>query len=234
MRKLTFRYLWFTIGIIINSFGVALITKAALGTSPISSVPYVLSLRFAPSLGTFTFVFNLLIIAAQIVLRGRKFPPLQLLQVVVNLVFSVFIDLSMAALSWFEPAALPVKAAALVLGCAVLGLGTSIEVAPDALLVPGEGLVGTLAEKTGKRFGTVKIAFDLTLVAMAVALSVYFFRGINGLGVGTILSALLVGRFVNFYNERLPLIARIRMLRAVTVPVLVEEAEEQEQEEISA
>ena len=40
----TVRYLFFVIGVMINSFGVALITKAALGTSPISSVPYVLSL----------------------------------------------------------------------------------------------------------------------------------------------------------------------------------------------
>ena len=52
MRKLVYRYLWFTIGVIINAFGVAIITKAALGTSPISSVPYVLSLRFAPRLGS--------------------------------------------------------------------------------------------------------------------------------------------------------------------------------------
>ena len=40
------RYGWFTAGVLLNAFGVALITKAALGTSPISSLPYVLSLRF--------------------------------------------------------------------------------------------------------------------------------------------------------------------------------------------
>ena len=33
------RYLWFLAGVLINSFGVALITRAALGTSPISSLP---------------------------------------------------------------------------------------------------------------------------------------------------------------------------------------------------
>lgn len=230
MRKLVYRYMWFTIGVIINAFGVALITKAALGTSPISSVPYVLSLRFAPSLGAFTFVFNLLFIAAQVVLRGRKFPPIQFLQLVVNLLFSVFIDIGMRALWWFEPSALPVKLVALVLGCAVLGCGISIEVAPDALLVPGEGVVGAITDRTGKRFGSVKILFDVTLVAIALALSVWFFRGINGLGVGTVVSALIVGRFVNLFNAHLPLIARIRMLRAVAVSQLVEQSAEAEQE----
>ena len=45
------RYIVFTIGVLINSFGISFITKASLGTSPISSVPYVLSLRFEPTLG---------------------------------------------------------------------------------------------------------------------------------------------------------------------------------------
>lgn len=218
MRKLVLRYIWFTIGVVINSFGVALITKAALGTSPISSVPYVLSLKFAPSLGAFTFVFNLLIIAAQIALRGRKFPPVQFLQIVVNLVFSAFIDVGMKLLWWFEPDFLPVKLVALVLGCAVLGCGISIEVAPDALLVPGEGVVGAITDRLHKRFGSVKVVFDVTLVAIALGLSFWFFHGINGLGVGTVVSALIVGRFVNLCNAHLPLIARIRLLRAVPVP----------------
>lgn len=218
MRNWVYRYFWFTIGVIINAFGVAVITKAALGTSPISSVPYVLSLRFVPTLGQFTFVVNLLFIAAQVVLRGRKFPPIQFLQVVVNLVFSAFIDVGMKLLWWFEPDALPVKLVALVLGCAVLGCGISIEVAPDALLVPGEGVVGAIADRTGIRFGSVKVAFDVTLVAIALGLSLWFFHGINGLGLGTVVSALLVGRFVNLCNAHLPLVARIRLLRAVPVP----------------
>ncbi len=218
MRNWVYRYLWFTIGVIINAFGVAVITKAALGTSPISSVPYVLSLRFVPTLGQFTFLVNLLFIAAQVVLRGRKFPPIQFLQVVVNLVFSAFIDVGMKLLWWFEPASLPVKLAALVLGCAVLGCGISIEVAPDALLVPGEGVVGAIADRTGIRFGSVKVAFDVTLVAIALGFSLWFFHGINGLGLGTVVSALLVGRFVNLCNAHLPLVARIRLLRAVPAP----------------
>lgn len=218
MRKLVLRYIWFTIGVVINSFGVALITKAALGTSPISSVPYVLSLKFAPSLGAFTFVFNLLFIAAQVVLRGRNFPPIQFLQIVVNLVFSAFIDVGMKLLWWFEPDFLPVKLVALVLGCAVLGCGISIEVAPDALLVPGEGVVGAITDRLHKRFGSVKVVFDVTLVAIALGLSFWFFHGINGLGLGTVVSALIVGQFVNLCNAHLPLIARIRLLRAVPVP----------------
>ena len=163
-------------------------------------------------------MFNLLFIAAQVVLRGRNFPPIQFLQIVVNLVFSAFIDVGMKLLWWFEPDFLPVKLVALVLGCAVLGCGISIEVAPDALLVPGEGVVGAITDRLHKRFGSVKVVFDVTLVAIALGLSFLFFHGINGLGLGTVVSALIVGRFVNLCNAHLPLIARIRLLRAVPVP----------------
>ena len=136
-RRLVIRYLWALVGICINSLGIALITKAALGTSPISSLHYVLSFRFPLSLGQFTFVMNLLFILLQILLLRRNFPPIQLLQLVVNIIFSACIDWGMALLAWFQPTSLVGELLSLLLGCAVLALGISIEVAPGVLMVPG-------------------------------------------------------------------------------------------------
>ena len=206
------RYLWFLAGVLINSFGVALITRAALGTSPISSLPYVLSFRFPVTLGQFTFAMNLFFILGQVLLLRRDFQPIQLLQVAVNAVFSAFIDVSMGLLSWLEISSLPMAVLVLVLGCAVLVFGISVEVAPRVLMVPGEGIVQAIAAVTGWRFGNVKVGFDAALVATALVLSLLFFHRLQGLGAGTILSALAVGRFVNLYNRRLPLISRISAL----------------------
>ena len=206
------RYLWFLAGVLINSFGVALITRAALGTSPISSLPYVLSFRFPVTLGQFTFAMNLFFILGQVLLLRRDFQPIQLLQVAVNAVFSAFIDVSMELLSWLEISSLPMAVLVLVLGCAVLAFGISVEVAPRVLMVPGEGIVQAIAAVTGWRFGNVKVGFDAALVATALVLSLLFFHRLQGLGAGTILSALAVGRFVNLDNRRLPLISRISAL----------------------
>ena len=206
------RYLWFLAGVLINSFGVALITRAALGTSPISSLPYVLSFRFPVTLGQFTFAMNLFFILGQVLLLRRDFQPIQLLQVAVNAVFSAFIDVSMGLLSWLEISSLPMAVLVLVLGCAVLACGISVEVAPRVLMVPGEGIVQAIAAVTGWRFGNVKVGFDAALVSTALVLSLLFFHRLQGLGAGTILSALAVGRFVNLYNRRLPLISRISAL----------------------
>lgn len=206
------KYFWFIAGVIINSFGIALITKANMGTSPITSVAYVLSLKFPLTLGQFSFLMNLVFILLQIILLRRNFKPLQLLQLVVNIIFSYCIDLSMSLLSVFHFDNLISQIIALLLGCIVLGLGISIEVAPDVLMVPGEGLVRAISTVANKRFGTVKVVFDTTLVIIAVIMSFIFWGRLNGLGLGTIVSALFVGHVVNFINRRFPLLPHIRSI----------------------
>lgn len=212
MKKWCYRYGYFLLGVILNSFGVALITKAALGTSPISSLPYVLSFRFPLTLGGFTFIMNIFFILGQILLLRRKFQWLQLLQMGVNVVFSLVIDVSMNLLFWLVPNTWWEQLLALLAGCTILALGISIEVAPNVLMVPGEGLVKAISTVFHKRFGSVKIAFDVSLVVLATSLSFLFFFRLQGLGLGTIVSALIVGKIVNIFNRHFPLISHISAL----------------------
>ena len=198
LQTLAKQYLFFIAGVLINSFGVALITKASLGTSPISSVPYVLSLRFAPSLGAFTFVMNLLFILIQVALLRKDFQPIQFLQILVNVVFSSFLDVSMALLGAFHPQSYPLQLLALLAGCTVLAFGIYVEVSAGVLMVPGE------------QFGTVKVCFDVTLMATAVLLSLLFFHGLQGIREGTVISALLVGFLTKGFHRIFPGIPRFR------------------------
>ena len=87
MKEKIFRYLMFILGIGINSFGIALITKGALGTSQISSIPYVLSLKYSKiSFGTWTFLLNILFIIMQVILLKKEFHPVQYLQIFANII----------------------------------------------------------------------------------------------------------------------------------------------------
>ena len=210
--RLALRYLCFVAGLLVNSFGVAFITKATLGTSPISSIPYVLDLEFAPTFGQFTFALNMVYIVAQMVLLRRDFKPVQLLQVVANLIFSAFIDVSMGLLWWLSPVGLLAQVCSLALGCAILAVGIAVEVAPDMIVVPGEGIVRAISSTLERPFGTCKLCFDGTLVLIACGLSLLFFGYLNGLGVGTVVSALVVGPIVNVVNAHLPLVEAIRKL----------------------
>ena len=102
MEKLK-RYIVFLIGLFINSLGVSLVTKADLGTSPISSVPYVLSLNFPFTLGQFTIAFSLLLILIQLLILRRNFKMEHLLQIPISILFGYFIDLTMMLLFFVNP-----------------------------------------------------------------------------------------------------------------------------------
>lgn len=207
------RLVWFSAGILINSFGIVLITKGALGTSQISSIPYVLSLQLPSiSFGMFSFIMNMVYIVLQALLLRRQFKPIQLLQIVVHVVFSASIDVFMAMLSFYAPQQLFTRVLSAVAGCIVLAFGISVEVAPDLIMVPGEGIVAAISKVSGRRFGSVKVVFDVTLILIAALLSWLFFGNIVGVGVGTLLSAVSVGQFVNLINRHVPLLQHIRAL----------------------
>ena len=207
------RLVWFSAGILINSCGIVLITKGALGTSQISSIPYVLSLQLPSiSCGMFSFIMNMVYIVLQALLLRRQFKPIQLLQIVVNVVFSASIDVFMAMLSFYAPQQLFTRVLSAVAGCIVLAFGISVEVAPDLIMVPGEGIVAAISKVSGRRFGSVKVVFDVTLILIAALLSWLFFGNIVGVGVGTLLSAVSVGQFVNLINRHVPLLQHIRAL----------------------
>lgn len=207
------RLFWFCLGIAINSFGVALITKAGLGTSQISSLPYVLTFEFPwLSFAMSTFLVNLVLVAVQVPLMGREFFPIQLLQIPVNVAFSSCLGLAMGVLGWVNPATMPAKIAMVLLGCAVLGCGIAVECAPQVVYVPGEGVVHALAQATGHKLGNVKLAFDALLVVAAAALSMLLFGQINGVGLGTVLTVFVTGNVVNFANAHFGFLDRVRGL----------------------
>jgi uncharacterized membrane protein YczE len=211
--RLAQRALFFCLGLLVNSFGIALITRSGLGTSQISSLPYVWSLA-DPRLGfaLTTFIVNMAFIVAQAIMLGRSFFPVQLLQIVANVVFSSFLGLAMGALVWFQPASLPLQVVSLLAGCLILGTGVAIECAPGLIYVPGEGIVHALSEVTGMRLGTAKLAVDASLVAAATILSFALFGRLEGVGVGTIATAFMTGGIVNLANAHLPLVGRIRAI----------------------
>ena len=202
MNHIVARFAFFMLGVAINSFGIVLITVGNLGTSPISSVPYVFSLAFPQlSFGMTTFIWNILFIMIQVVLLRRRFKPSQFLQIIADILFSSAIDVSSTILWFLDPQALWERLLCVVLGCLILAFGIVIEVAPNVIVVPGEGLVRALSIVTKVRYGTVKVAFDVTLMVIATICSFIFFGRLNGIGIGTIISAIIVGLFINAINK---------------------------------
>lgn len=202
-KELIKRYLVFFVGLFISSFGVSLVTKANLGTSPISSIPYVLCLGFTPTLGQFTIFFSLLLILLQILILGKKFQKFQLLQIPVSILFGYFIDISMVILNWLDPEAYQFKIISLLLGCFILGIGVYFEVIADVVMLPGEAFVTAITKKFHTDFGTTKVFFDASMTILAVVLSFILFHNLTGVREGTIIAALIVGIIARFLGKSL-------------------------------
>ena len=165
MEKLK-RYLLFLAGLFINSLGVSLITKADLGTSPISSIPYVLSLNFPFTLGQFTILFSLLLIVIQLFILRRNFKPEHLLQIPISILFGYFIDLTMAMLFFVNPGNYFASVAYLLIGCVILGFGVYTEVLANVAMLPGESFVRAVSSTWKTEFGSTKVAFDVSLTVI--------------------------------------------------------------------
>ena len=190
----------YTLGLLILAFGIALAVNCELGVSPVSSLPYVVSLIFNVSLGTCTTIVYATYVLLQMVLL-RKFQPALLLQLVFSTIFGWFVDWAKYVLGDF---CLPTYFGQLaMLAASIVLIGFSLVLYIDVKLapMPAEGLVGCLADKLGRPFSQMKTAFDCTSVLVAAVLSLVFLGGLVGIREGTVLTALLVGKMMGVLRK---------------------------------
>ena len=197
------RYLIFLVGLFVNSLGVSLITKANLGTSPISSIPYILSLNFPFTLGNFTIFFSIFLIVLQLIILRKNFKLEHILQIPVSIIFGYFIDLTMILFSWVNPEAYIMKIVYLLIGCLILGVGVYMEVLADVVMLPGESFVRAIVLTWKTNFGTTKICFDVSMSVIAAVLSFVFAGRLAGVREGTVIAALLVGFIARLIGKKL-------------------------------
>lgn len=197
------RWLFLAAGLAIMSLGVALSIRANLGTSPISSVPYVCSLFSPLSVGSATIVMHCLMILAQILLLRRRYDPVQLLQLPVALVFGWLTDAAMWATGVIQCGAYWQQWLVCLLGVALVAVGVSFEVTAGVAPLAGEGTVLALCQVLPVKFGTMKVTFDVSLVLTACLLPLIFLGQLQGVREGTVAAALCVGTIARQLNKPL-------------------------------
>ena len=202
------------IGLFIMALGVALSVKADLGTSPVSCVPYVLSLGFPITLGVLSIVINVLMILLQIVLLRKDYQLIQLLQFPVAFVFGFFIDFAMFLESGIQPPSYLFQWIFCLLSCVIIAFGVFLEVKANVTYLAGEGLSLAISKAFHKEFGKAKIGVDCTLVVTGVICSFVMLHDLKGVREGTIAAALLVGTIARFYSKRLGFVDTLLGIKA--------------------
>ena len=195
------RYIFLLVGLFVNGLGVSFITKAGLGTSPITSIPYTLSLDFTPTVGMFTLVFNIFLVILQVILLRRNFQLQNLLQLPIIALFSFFIDLTMSLLGFMQPETYAMKVVSLIVGCLILGFGVFMEMVANVAMLPGEATVRAVSDVFSTDFGKTKIAFDSSMTVIAAILSFIMFKHLDGVREGTIVAAILVGFIARLFKK---------------------------------
>lgn len=197
------RYTLLIVALFIIAMGTALAAKAQLGTTPISSIPLVLSLGLPWSMGKITIAIQITFVVLQILILQRGYQPVQLLQLVAGFAFGYFTDFALNLMSCMQIHSYFVQWLVCIVSILIVALGVSLEMKANVVMLAGEGLVKAIAQKTHKDFGKIKIYFDSALVIISVIASVCMFNKLNGVREGTIASALLVGNAVSYYNKKL-------------------------------
>lgn len=189
------------VGLSIMAFGVAFSIKAQLGTSPISSVPYVTSAISGLSVGTTTIIMNFMFVAIQIAILRKKYDWFQLLQLPAAIVFGVMIDVAEYIISPITLSNYFQQWLICAAGIVLVALGVSVEVAAKFVTTAGEGVVLAICQVAPIKFGNMKVVFDVTLVCISVVLSFVFLGKLDGVREGTAAAAVFVGLLTKVFNK---------------------------------
>ena len=196
------RYIFLVVGLAIMSFGVAFSINAELGTSPVSSIPYVTSEISGLSVGTTTIIVNTIIVLLQIVVLRRRFKLIRLLQIPVCVVFGLLIDVAGMCIEAVVPDNYFMQWLLCVCGIVLVAVGVAFEMSAGVLTLAGEGLVQALCTVLPKvKFGYMKVMVDVSFVIIAVALSFIFLHELQGVREGTVAAAIFVGLIAKFLNR---------------------------------
>lgn len=196
------RYGISTLGLIVVALGVGLSIKSNLGIAPLSCIPTVLSLQYTHiSVGTFTWIFNLLFIVIQAFILKKDFRWEHLLQVLPILIFGYLVD---GAIWLFDAIRTPATnyfiQILLSLAAVVLtAVGIRLEVVGQGWILPADNTLHIITQRTKASFSVVKVIMDVLLVAITCILALVFFGLLTGNGhtmvvrEGTIIQAILTG-----------------------------------------
>ena len=152
------------------------------------------------TLGMYTFLLNVLFFIGEFIVDFKSFSASKFIQLIPTFFLSVAVDFNMFLVRGLHPETYILKLAVLIIGCMFFGLSIAFMVTADVILMPGEALIKIISVKYQKEYGNVKTAVDVSLVVLAVIVSLIFLNTIYGVREGTLIAAFTIGNFSRFFR----------------------------------
>lgn len=190
----------YLLGIIVLTCGVTLNTKTLLGVSPFVSVPNSLTVLYGWDLGSLMTILYLLCVVAQLLMKGRRFNIMDVLQFPVSFLSGWLIGQYDRHLLFPDPS-WPLRLILLAAAILLTGTGVCMMVNMDLSPNPADGLVDCISKRSGKSMGLCKNLFDMSCVGITLAISLPLGGRVIGIGPGTLVTMLLTGRVIALVNR---------------------------------
>lgn len=196
------RIIIYICGIFLLALGGVLAIKSNLGASPVSSLPLSISKVSSISLGTAAAILFTIYVGVQIIILKRDFKIIQLLQIVFAILFGQIMNFFNLIIN-INIDNFYMRVFICILSFFITAFGVVFTITANIVPVAPDGLAQAISKKAKIDFGKAKIYFDCIVVVLSVVILFINNKGMDGLGVGTILSALFVGRIVAYINRNL-------------------------------
>lgn len=182
--------------------GVAFSTKAGLGTSPVASLPYSVSLVSSLlSFGGWLNVLSVIQITVQVILLRKKCKPLEIaIQTILAFVYGYLTNLSCWLIRYIPVNSYLEQLLYMAVGCIVLAFGIWLQLKGGVAMLPGEAMNRAIIEVTGKRYENIKILFDIIYIVLSAIICLVFLGELKGVREGSIIAAVAVGLLIKLYN----------------------------------
>ena len=202
MKNLQVRILMYILGLFILTIGISISVKSDLGVSPLSSLPYTMTCVWGIEMGKATIIFHCLLVLLQAILLGRKFKPVNLLQVLAGIIFGYFTTFCNYLISFIpSPNNMVDQIMMALISTFFVAAGTFFYLPTNIMPLAGEGIVDTIAVVTKTEFSNIKIMFDSFLVLVSVIICFIVLHNLGSVGIGTLIAALLVGTEIGYLTK---------------------------------
>ena len=197
IKKINLRELLiYIIGMVVLGIGLSLSTKLSLGTSALMALPFSISKIYNISIGNVILIYYIVFIIIQIVLHiiMKKYTDIigDILQLLVSFVLTRFLNILDKLIPTFTDlnnvlGTIYFRLFFFLIAMTCIGVGIAMVVKTIYPPNPTNGFI--------------KNVLDISLVCITIIFSYLASKKVIGIGIGTILAMLGVGRIVFYFNR---------------------------------
>lgn len=188
----------YVLGVILLSIGIVLAVKSNLGITVSTCPPYILNQKISKiSFGTFSYIVQGIVFLLMIIVL-RRFKIKFLLSFLTSVILGYSIDLFTYLMNGIQIVGIYTRLIILVMSILIASLGVVLFMKSGLPILPFDMFVQEVSKQFNIKIGMLKTFFDLSTLTISIIMSFLFFGELRAVGIGTVLSALIIGPTVGF------------------------------------